>query len=112
MLRHPDQPAATFKQLWQTILAKQTWRGIIQNRRKDDSSYWIDATITPILNERQEIVEFIAIRHDVSQIIEQQQTLQLMATTHALTGCFNRLKLLRDIANFNAPCLLLLDIDN
>lgn len=35
-----------------------------------------------------------------------------MATTHALTGCFNRLKLLRDIANFNAPCLLLLDIDN
>ena len=112
MLRHPDQPAATYKQLWQTILAKQTWRGIIQNRRKDDSSYWIDATITPILNERQEIVEFIAIRHDVSQIIEQQQTLQLMATTHALTGCFNRLKLLRDIANFNAPCLLLLDIDN
>lgn len=112
IVRHPDQTDAFFKKMWETILSKQTWRGIIQNRRKDGSSYWIDATITPILNEHQEIVEFIAIRHEVTQIIEQQRMLELMATTHALTGCPNRLKLLNDIGNFNSPYLLLLDIDN
>lgn len=40
---------------------------MVKNRAKDGSSYYIDATIMPILNCQSEIVEYISIRTDVTK---------------------------------------------
>ena len=67
IIRHPDTKDELFKELWNTILAKEEWYGIVKNRAKDGSFYYVDSTIIPVLNEDNEIEEFISIRQDVTQ---------------------------------------------
>ncbi len=55
LVRHPDMPAAAFADLWQTIRAGQTWRGIVKNRCKNGSHYWVDAYVMPIVQDGQTI---------------------------------------------------------
>lgn len=49
IVRHPDMPKAAFKDLWDHIRAGEPWRGMVKNRCKDGSYYWVDAYITPML---------------------------------------------------------------
>ncbi|WP_238984517.1 methyl-accepting chemotaxis protein [Billgrantia kenyensis] len=44
-------PQEAFADLWKTIQRGETWQGIIKNRRKDGDHYWVQATVTPILEE-------------------------------------------------------------
>jgi PAS domain S-box-containing protein len=67
IVRHPDTKDELFKDLWDTILEKKEWHGIIKNRAKDGSFYIVDSTIFPVLNSKNEIEEFISIRHDITQ---------------------------------------------
>lgn len=76
IVRHPNMPKAIFKELWNSIKNKKIWNGIFQNLKKDGSSYWVDATIIPILNKSNEVVEIIGIRHDISEIIKKEQELE------------------------------------
>lgn len=50
------------------ILNKEVWQGDIKNRAKDGTSYYVFATIVPILDEKDEIVEFLAIRYDTTKL--------------------------------------------
>ncbi|AXX92878.1 hypothetical protein CPU12_03880 [Malaciobacter molluscorum LMG 25693] len=87
ILRHKDMPSETFKDMWNTIKnKKQVWHGIIKNRAKDGSSYIVDATIFPILNQDKEIVEYLGIRHDITEIEQYKELLQdeLTNTTNGL----------------------------
>ncbi len=68
IIRHPDTPASVFKNMWNTIKAKERWQGIIKNKTKSGSSYYVDSHIIPILNEKNEIEEYIGIRHDITQL--------------------------------------------
>ena len=72
LVRHEDMPKEAFKDLWETIRAKKVWKGQIKNRAKDGSSYYVASTIVPIVNNSDEIEEFLAIRLDITDIIESQ----------------------------------------
>ena len=111
ILRHPLNSESTFKNLWETIKAKKVWKGILQNRGKN-GDYWVDISILPILDEKENIVEYIAIRHDITKMIHQQQTLDTAANTDTLTGYGNRYKLNNDIKNSINPALAILNIDS
>ena len=69
IVRHPDVPSSTFKLLWDTILKKNTYRSTVKNRAKDGSTFYVNTTVFPILNEKNDIEEFIAIRYDVTQSV-------------------------------------------
>lgn len=56
-----------YKALWDTILAGNTWRGELINRRKDGSLYTEEQTITPVFNEEGEITHFVGIKQDISE---------------------------------------------
>ncbi|MDR9825518.1 PAS domain-containing protein, partial [Vibrio sp. FNV 38] len=43
-------PREIYHNLWSTIAKGEQWRGNLVNRRKDDSVYIADITITPIIN--------------------------------------------------------------
>ncbi|MFM8332987.1 MAG: PAS domain S-box protein, partial [Candidatus Methylumidiphilus sp.] len=64
--------AAYIKSLWQTLGRGKTWQGEFRNRRKDGSVYWVDTTITPILDERGKPRQHIAVRREISDIKEAQ----------------------------------------
>ena len=110
--KHPDTGLEVFKDLWETILSKKTWHGTLKNRRKNGSSYWIDTTISPILNKDDEIVEFIAIRHNITELIEHQDELEKLLYTDTLTSLSNRNALLKEIESQDEFSLILIDIDS
>jgi aerotaxis receptor len=49
IVRHPDMPVAAFADLWTTIKAGQPWTAMVKNRRKNGDYYWVQATVTPII---------------------------------------------------------------
>ncbi|MCC4265553.1 methyl-accepting chemotaxis protein [Oceanimonas baumannii] len=51
IVRHPDMPAAAFKDLWKCMKQGQAWRGAVKNRCKDGRYYWVDAYVTPIYED-------------------------------------------------------------
>lgn len=56
-----------YRQLWNTIISGQVWRGETTNRRKDGSLYVEDQTITPVRDESDQITHFIAIKLDITE---------------------------------------------
>jgi len=68
IIRHFGTSNRLFKELWQIILSKKTWNGIIKNKKKDGTHYWVDSTIKPILNSNGDITEFISVRNDITEI--------------------------------------------
>ncbi len=63
ILRHKDMPAALFKQMWQTIKKGSPFNAVIQNSAKNGDHYWLDITVSPIANERGEVVKYASIGH-------------------------------------------------
>ncbi len=75
IVRHPDMPKSAFKDMWDTIKSKRIWSGIVKNRTKRGNSYYVKATISPILDGDGNIKEYIAVRHDVGEIISEKKQL-------------------------------------
>ena len=76
IVRHPDVPESTFKLLWETINSKQIYKGTVKNLAKDGSTFYVNTTVIPILNEDESIEEFIAIRYDVTKEVFYKHKLQ------------------------------------
>lgn len=60
---HPEE---FFIEMWKTISSGQTWKGEIQNRRKNGDPYYEDMSVTPLKNEHGEIVNYISVKEDIS----------------------------------------------
>ncbi len=69
IVRHPDVPKEVFKKLWDTILAKKTYKATVKNMAKDGTTFYVNSTVIPILDEKGDIKEFVAIRYDVTDAV-------------------------------------------
>ena len=49
LIRHPDMPAAAFKDMWRTVARGYPWTALVKNRRKNGDHYWVCANVTPIM---------------------------------------------------------------
>ncbi len=76
IVRHPDVPEKNFVKLWNTILDKKSFKATVKNICKDGSTVYLNTTITPILDENENIKEFIAIRYDVTKEVELKKALE------------------------------------
>lgn len=112
IIRHPQNPKSLFKELWSTIKAKKIWKKIIKNMTKHGDTYWVDLVIIPILNDAGDITEYIAIRHDITKMMEYQEKLTKILCTDNLTNLGSRYKLIQDIKNAHKGSLALIDIKN
>jgi PAS domain S-box-containing protein len=72
--KHDDE---FFKNLWETITLGDTWSGNIRNRKKNGDLYWERKIISPIFNEKRQIIGFLSIGEDItSELIMQQQVVE------------------------------------
>lgn len=110
IIRHSDMPARAFKSLWDAINAKKTWHGIIKNKKKDGGFYIVEATIIPVLDRSGEITEFIAIRKDITRLVDQRRQIKKQ-TTDPVTNLPNYNKLVEDMEQVKNKFLILLNVD-
>ncbi|MEY5046778.1 MAG: hypothetical protein RLZZ175_137 [Bacteroidota bacterium] len=83
-VRHPDMPSAVFKQLWETIQAGKIFRGVVKNKKKDGSPYYVDAVIAPIFDANGKTEKYIGVRYDITdQEIARQRTEGILNTIDA-----------------------------
>ncbi|MFA9374625.1 MAG: PAS domain-containing protein, partial [Poseidonibacter sp.] len=76
IVRHPDVCSSSFKILWETILSKKPYKATVKNLTKSGKTVYLNTTITPILNAKGDIQEFIAIRYDVTKEVQLQKNLE------------------------------------
>ncbi len=56
-----------YKELWDTIKSGNIWRGELHNKKKDNTLYWEKIVISPVKNNKGEIINFIAIKTDITK---------------------------------------------
>jgi PAS domain S-box-containing protein len=64
-----------YDSLWNTILAKQSFKGEVVNRKKNGDLYTENLTITPLLDSKGEITHFVAVKEDITQLKKLQQSI-------------------------------------
>jgi methyl-accepting chemotaxis protein len=64
--RHPDMPKEVFKQMWATIGRGDIFRGVVKNRAKDGTPYYVDAVIAPILGDNGKPMKYLGVRYDIT----------------------------------------------
>ncbi len=70
IIRHEDVSTALYEEMWSVIQSKQVWSGILKNRKKDGSSYYVDTIVSPIFDSKGEIIEYISLRTNITEIVE------------------------------------------
>jgi two-component system cell cycle response regulator len=89
LLKSGQHSASFYKNIWETILSGQRWRGELVNRRKNGSFYHEEMTVTPVKNGTGDITHFIAIKLDISERKQAEEQIRRQALADPLTGLAN-----------------------
>lgn len=60
-------PLETYQKLWDTLNLGEIWYGEIMNKRRNGEYYWESASISPVFNDSGEIINFLAIKEDITK---------------------------------------------
>lgn len=66
IVRHPDMPKDAYGMLWKTLKESRSWMGIVKNRCKDGSFYWVNAYVAPVM-ENGRVKEYQSVRRRADQ---------------------------------------------
>ncbi|MGK7345670.1 MAG: PAS domain-containing sensor histidine kinase [Candidatus Nitrospinota bacterium M3_3B_026] len=97
MLKSGRQDVHFYRQMWDTIKGGRTWTGYMTNRRKDGSFYEEENTISPVFDSQGEIINFVAIKRDVSReaMLAHAKDYFTAVTSHELRTPLSKLELVR-----------------
>ena len=89
ILKGDQQECTFYEELWNTISAGQTWTGRFINKRKDRTLYTEEAAISPVCDPEGRIVNYVAVKRDISEhlrLSEELQQSQKMESIGRLAG--------------------------
>ena len=94
LVRHPDMPPAVFQGMWEFLKAGKCWMGIVKNRCKNGDYYWVNAYVTPILQQGKVVgYESVRVKPTVEQVQRAQQVYASLAQGKTLTSALDFMKL-------------------
>ena len=89
ILKCGEQDDQFYRNLWDTISDGRTWSGRMVNKRKDGGFYTEEATISPVFNTSGSIVNYVAVKRDITEhlrLTAQFQQAQKMEAVGLLAG--------------------------
>ncbi|MGL4554649.1 MAG: PAS domain S-box protein, partial [Gemmataceae bacterium] len=78
-----------YRQMWNTVLNRQSWQGELTNRRKDGALRMTSMTISPIVDNQGRLTHFVGIQRDITehkQLERQLLQAQKMQSVGTLAG--------------------------
>ena len=79
IVRSPYMSSKIFKEMWETIKKGKIWQGELENRAKDGHLYYVKTSIIPIHDIDGKIIEYLAIREDVTTLVKSKQEVEKRA---------------------------------
>jgi PAS domain S-box-containing protein len=89
ILKSGEHDQSFYKNIWETITSGKPWTGRFINKRKDGSLYHEDSTISPVLDSNGKIMNFVAVKRDITEQLELSRQLlqaQKMEAIGTLAG--------------------------
>lgn len=74
--RHPDMPKEVFKEMWATITTGKMFRGVVKNRAKDGTPYYVDAVIAPVMGDDGKPKKYLGVRYDITEAEIERQNMK------------------------------------
>jgi PAS domain S-box-containing protein len=75
MLSSGEHSPEFFNKLWKTLTSGQEWQGEFCNRKKNGDLFWESASISQIVNERGELLHYLAVKEDITEKKKFQKTM-------------------------------------
>ncbi|HTX72346.1 MAG TPA: EAL domain-containing protein [Rectinemataceae bacterium] len=79
-----------YKALWDTVIAGKTFRSIFINRKKNGELFYLDNSITPLVDGSGTVTHFVASGRDITQQKRMEDQLVSLVHYDMLTGLPNR----------------------
>lgn len=79
ILKSGIHPEKFYKELWNTITSGKVWRGEFYNKKKNGEFYWESASISPIKDDEGRIVNFVAVKEDITERKRAEETIKQLA---------------------------------
>jgi diguanylate cyclase (GGDEF)-like protein/PAS domain S-box-containing protein len=114
-----EQSLEFYEEMWALLEVEGEWHGEIWNRRKSGEIYPEWLILGLVKNDKDEVINYIALFSDISKRKETEQRIEFLAHYDALTKLPNRTlfadrfsqTLLTDSRNSKKTALLFLDLD-
>jgi len=79
ILKSGLQSDEVYKEMWETIIKGESWKGLFQNKKRDGSLYWEKVTITPISDQTGIISNYLAVKEDVTEELKLKEQMKSFA---------------------------------
>lgn len=76
ILRSGEHPPEMYKELWETISSGRTWRGELRNKKKNGELYWELASISPVVDEQGNIINYIKVAEDITERKQREEKIR------------------------------------
>ncbi|MBI5396583.1 MAG: PAS domain S-box protein [Verrucomicrobia bacterium] len=89
VLKSGKHDAEFYRQMWAVLASGKAWTGHFINKRKDGTLFEEDATITPVLDPAGKIVNYVAVKRDITREVQLESQLrqaQKMESVGRLAG--------------------------
>lgn len=90
ILKSGETSSEEYKRLWATITSGGEWRGGFHNKKKNGELYWESTFISPIKSPDGTITHFLAVKEDITDRKQAEETITYMSHYDTLTGLPNR----------------------
>ena len=75
ILKSDKHGAAFYSEMWKTLLLGKPWQGNLVNKKKDGTLFTEESTISPILDDANQIVSYVAVKRDITRELDIQSQL-------------------------------------
>lgn len=77
ILKSGAQSEEFYRNLWETITSGKTWRGELQNKKKNGELYWESVSISSIITSEGKTTHYLAIKDDITARKQAEAELKL-----------------------------------